>query len=60
VSDSPHPVEQSSPERVPDDIDKKSLPKHAAIVMDGNALGKNNEVCPELKGMNKVSKLYTT
>jgi len=36
VSDSPHPVEQSSPERVPDDIDKKSLPKHVAIVMDGN------------------------
>ena len=36
MSDSPHPVEQSSPERVPDDIDKKSLPKHVAIVMDGN------------------------
>ena len=30
MSDSPHPVEQSSPERVPDDIDKKSLPKHVA------------------------------
>jgi len=36
VIKTPHPIEQSSPERVPDDLDKKSLPKHVAIVMDGN------------------------
>jgi undecaprenyl diphosphate synthase len=36
VIKTPHPVEQSSPDRVPSDIDKKSLPKHIAIVMDGN------------------------
>ena len=36
MSKPPHAVEQASPGRVPADIDRKALPKHIAIVMDGN------------------------
>lgn len=32
----PKSVERSAPNRIPSDIDRKSLPKHVAIVMDGN------------------------
>ena len=32
----PHVVERSSMGRIPKNIDLKSLPKHVAIVMDGN------------------------
>lgn len=36
VTNSIHKVERSSPGRIPDSIDRKHLPKHVAIVMDGN------------------------
>lgn len=36
MSKTPHIVERSAPERIPHDIDHKALPKHVAIVMDGN------------------------
>lgn len=32
----PHIVEQSNPKRIPSSIDKKKLPRHIAVVMDGN------------------------
>lgn len=32
----PHVVERSAPKRIPSNIDRKALPSHVAIVMDGN------------------------
>jgi undecaprenyl diphosphate synthase len=32
----PHPVERANPQRVFKEIDRKNLPRHVAIVMDGN------------------------
>jgi len=36
VSDAPLPVQRSAPERISAALDRKNLPKHVAIVMDGN------------------------
>ncbi len=36
MSGTPHIVERSAPKRIPTNIDRKSLPRHVAIVMDGN------------------------
>lgn len=46
----PHIVERSSLKRVPNDIDIKSLPKHIAIVMDGNGRWAKQRGLPRTKG----------
>lgn len=46
----PHIVERSNPERVDPNIDKAKLPKHIAIVMDGNGRWANQRGLSRTKG----------
>lgn len=50
MNNSIHPVEKSNPERIPKDIDRKKLPKHIAIVMDGNGRWADKRGLPRTAG----------
>jgi len=50
VTNSPHEVERSNPERIPLQINKKKLPKHIAIVMDGNGRWADQRGLPRTAG----------
>ena len=50
MTNSPHEVERSNPERIPLQINKKKLPKHIAIVMDGNGRWADQRGLPRTAG----------
>lgn len=50
MTNSPHEVERSNPERIPRQINKKKLPKHIAIVMDGNGRWADQRGLPRTAG----------
>lgn len=50
MTQTPHIVEKSNPSRINEDIDLKNLPKHIAIVMDGNGRWATQQGLSRTKG----------